>query len=218
VRLFPRPEEDRVLIARGSTVEALFGAARAVATARVLPASAVLTQLARDGVSRRGALLAVRLHGAPGALDAEERVLLEGIGLPVERLKGDEAKIVGSDISDFGGKGDVVITASARPATLAEAFAAVHAALPAASVVADILAGKLRAVIPAAATLGAETLIELRRRMERLDGGLTLETAPPDLVREVGAYAPRAAERRLALALRKRFDPAAVLAPGRFVT
>lgn len=66
--------------------------------------------------------------------------------------------------------------------------------------------------------LGRRTPAELgalRTRCEALRGALVLERAPLDTKRALGVWGNRGAPHRVGLALKQRFDPHEVLAPGR---
>ncbi len=93
VRLFPRPEEDRALIVRAERPGELIPLARAVATSPVVPASAVLVAPGSGG----GGALVVRLQGAPAAVDSDQRRILAGSPLDVERLDGTDALALFAD-------------------------------------------------------------------------------------------------------------------------
>ncbi|MDH5589639.1 MAG: hypothetical protein OEZ37_06295, partial [Gemmatimonadota bacterium] len=70
LRVFPRPDVDRVLQARATDARALLLAGRAVATGPVMAASVVLS-----GEGGGEAALSVRLHGSGATVDADERTV-----------------------------------------------------------------------------------------------------------------------------------------------
>lgn len=215
VRLFPRPEEERVLVVAGARPGDLVAAARAVATSPVVPASAVLVSPPPPGVAGEAALL-VRLQGASAAVEAEEARLLAGARLEAVRFGGPQATSLLS-AGDHAASADLVVRAAALPALLSGLLSAVTDALPGAMISADVLAGRLRAGVVDGAAVDAATLATLRRRVEAVGGGVVLERASQALAVAVHAYGDRGRAGALGAALRARFDPHGVLSPGRFV-
>lgn len=217
VRLFPRPAVDRVLVLEGDSPGALLADARALATAPLVPASAVLSLSGPDG---RGAALVIRLQGALPAVDAEElsiRRLLSGAPRCVD---GAEGSALLERIRDRACGGVLGLRAAALPAALPAVMDAVSGALPAAELSGDVLTGRVRAST-AEDDVAPEALVTLRRRMAELGGTLVLTRAPAAVVERAGAYRspgdPEPAAVRLASRLKRRFDPERTLSPGRFV-
>lgn len=213
VRLFPRPEEDRLLVSSADEPGALLSLARAVATGPVVPASAVL--MSPGGGGGVGATLAVRLQGARESVSAETaRLLSAGPGL--RQVSPEEVEELRDRMRDGAAAQPVVVRASALPGQLAELLGAVMAALPRGDMVADVLTGGIRCGVPVEGA-DADALAKLRLRVAAMGGSVTLERAPPDLVRGVPAYGPAGRAGALGSELRRRFDPGGVLSPGRFV-
>ena len=209
VRLFPVPQTQRLLLMRADTPGALVEAARAVASAPIVPASAVVL----GGVPEvgGGAGLLVRLHGAASSVEADGRTLREVMRGEVELLEGDDAAAL-MEVARDAGAGDPetgVAVASALPARMGDVLASVDSALGAVPVVMDVMGGHARfAFGPGQVT----ALPELRRAMEATGGALGIErwasgTDPvADAVSSVGAGEAALAER-----VRRVYD-----APGVF--
>jgi glycolate oxidase FAD binding subunit len=211
VRLFPRPEEDRLVTLASGDAGMLLGAARAVATGPLVPASAVLLRGGRYG----SGTLALRLQGASAAVPVDQERLLPR-GVDVRAVPAEEHAAALAEVRDHAADHPLVVRASALPGALAEVLDAVGGALPDANVAADVLTGRVRCGV-ADGRADPEALARLRARLESLGGSVTLERAPAELLEEVRAYGPGGRSHALGVALRRRFDPGGVLSPGRFV-
>lgn len=222
VRLFPRPEVDRVVVARGRSADMLL-LARRVATAPSLPASAVLARAATTRTSAGEAALILRLHGAEATVAAEERRILGSFSGPVDRLDGDEGRAFVAKVHDAAGTGSLVLRLSALPSRLGEVLGAATEALPDAAVAADPLTGRVRMALGSgadvagdadrsaawAAPLTPEELAKLAERVASLGGSFVVERAPPDLMAGVRSGPRR--NQALSASIKAHFDPHGVL-------
>ncbi len=213
LRLFPRPMEERAVVLEGDGPGALLDAARRVATAGVVPASAVLMS---PGPVGRGSALVVRVQGAGAAVDADVAKLLgPSLGL-AESLRGSEAQRTLEVVRDHAARHPLVLRAFALPGLLAEVLSAVHDAVPVAALSADVMSGRVRVGVESGADTAA--LAKLRARLEALGGSLVAERGAPELLAGFPAYGSAGKAAGLGRALRARFDPLGVLSPGRFET
>ena len=215
MRLFPRPAEDRAVVLEASGPGALLEEARRVATAGVVPASAVLLSPApapRGG----GACLVVRVQGAGAVADADAARLLGPSLTNAVVLRGDEALRALEAMRDHAAAPPLVLRAFALPGLLPEVLSAVQDAVPVAALAADVMSGRVR--VGVAAGVDPNALARLRTRLEALGGSLAVERAGPELLGAFAAYGPRGKAGALGRALRSRFDPHGVLSAGRFAT
>jgi len=212
-RVFPRPTEDRAVVVRADRPGALLDAARRVATAGVVPASAVLVNPAP---ASGGAALVVRVQGAPGAVDADTTELLGEAEPEATVLRGDDARRLHQAVRDHASGHALVVRAFALPGLLPEVLGALHDALPVAALAADVMSGRIRAGLEGGSPVDPGALESLRARLEALGGTLVLERASPSVLSEVPAYGPGGRAGMLGDALRARFDPGGVLSAGRF--
>ncbi|MDZ7781268.1 MAG: FAD-binding oxidoreductase [Gemmatimonadota bacterium] len=210
VRVFPVPQADRLLVARADDPEQLVAAARAVATAPLLPASLVLVA----GVEGHGgaAALLVRLHGARATVDADQATLERCIGSGLEVLEGEDARVLVRAARDHPAASGIGL-ASVLPACLGPALEAVRASVGSVDLAADASAGSIRFAFPAEAASG---LAGLREALEGLGGSLGLERFPADLElrREDVVTPPGPGEVALAERVRAAFDPSGVYWPS----
>jgi glycolate dehydrogenase FAD-binding subunit len=218
VRLFPRPARDLALVLRAPTLDDLVDAARAVATAPVVPASVVLVSAAAaatvdDPASATRPALVVRLHGAPEAVVADGARLQARVGRSVEPVEGAWAAALFTELRDHASTGEMVVRLSAPPAALGDALHAAFATPGVAAVAADVMAGRVRV----AAAASAAALAGLSAAAERLGGSCLVERAPADILSDAVAPGGSARVAALSSALKERFDPRGVLSPGRFV-
>jgi glycolate oxidase FAD binding subunit len=221
VRLFPRPRQDIALVldADGADgVGGLMAAARAVATAPVLPASAVLATGRRapeGGAPTEGASLVVRLAGAPETVAADAARLQGHVGRTFRVVEGALAGTLFEALRDHAAADDVVVRLAALPASLDVVSEAVAALPGTVRTLADVMSGRVRVGADAMST---EALGGLQHAAGRLGGSCVLARGPVELARAWGASAAEIAEGRvgtLSSALRARFDPTGVLWPGR---
>jgi glycolate oxidase FAD binding subunit len=214
VRVFPRPEEDRVMTCSASHAGELLSLARSVATGPVVPASAVL--MSRGEGTGGGATLAVRLQGASVSVSADQARLLPG-GSVFRQVPPGEVEALLERVRDHAAAHPVVVRASALPVHLADVLDAVGSALPQGETAADVMVGRVRCGVSDPGSVGSAALGKLRVRVEAMGGSVTLERAPKALLDGVSAYGPGGRAGALGVALRRRFDPGGVLSPGRFV-
>lgn len=214
VRLFPRPAADHVHVVSGEHPGELLAVARAVATAKVVPASAVL--VSGGPAAPETASLVVRVHGAAEAVAADARTLL-GEALDAARLASpSEAGVLLDAVRDQAADHPVVLRAFALPGLLPEVLAAVQDAVPVAALAADVLSGRVRVGVSDVGPEDADALLRLRARLEALGGTLSLERCPPEMAKRVRVHGGAGRSGELSAALRAHFDPAGILSSGRY--
>ena len=175
LRVFPRPQAQRVLLLEGAADglprEELLQAARAVSTAPVVPAAAVLLRRPAEEV------LVIHLTGSEPVLDADQARLEEAVGhdfrtaVHPERWVQRMAGRIGAD-GAFGARHHGL------PASLPERWTAWVAAAPTATLHVDVLGGPLRAHLPPDAV--DETVLGRLREMARRDSAPVLFDAVPE--------------------------------------
>jgi len=215
VRLFPRPEREVALVMEADRAEDLVAPARAVATAPVLPASAVLAAGFRTtaaGGAVRAASLVVRVAGAPGTVAADAARLQAHVGGSFRTVEGAEAASLFEDLRDHAAAGEAVVRMASLPASVGDLLAAVAAVPGPVHVLADTMVGTVRM---AAEGLSGEAWAELRGVAARLGGGCVLERGPLELLDVPGASPADSRVEALTSELRARFDPSGVLWRGR---
>ncbi len=199
IRVFPRPGVDRILVLEGEFPE-LLAAARAMATAPVVPASAVL---ARTDV-HAGARLVVRLHGSQAMVDADQATMARRVQGSFQVMEGEAAVPVLESARDACYDEAVVLLLTALPARLPELLAEGGDG----SFVADVIAGRVH-LAPHDRT---ETAVRaLVRRAEDLGGSARILVGPQELRGIVANSGPAVV---IADKLRAVFDPNGIMRPG----
>jgi len=206
LRAFPIPAVDRVLVYRSSDVTGLAEVARAVRTARILPASSYLLSPAEGG----GAALVMRLHGAKSTVDADQATVERHAGVGFEAIP--DAGVFLETARDHASGGALTLLMSVLPSRLFDAIAVAGRRLGDVSVAADTYAGWARVSTGA---IDATALSALRDDVEALGGTVSVVSA--DASRELHALGSRSTqeERDLSARLEQVFDPSGALWPCR---
>lgn len=199
IRVFPKPEVDRVLVLDGELKE-LLPAARAVATAPLMPASAVLTGTG----SGPAAKLVVRLHGSAAVVEAERARLEDRVGKPFRALDGEQIRVGLESLRDVCGRQSVLLRLTALPSKLPDLIAEGSDG----EYVADVMAGHLLVAPRDKSDAAVRALVA---RAQDLQGSARFFSAPPELSGIADQVGPAAA---LADKLRHMFDPAGILSTG----
>jgi FAD/FMN-containing dehydrogenase len=211
VRLFPRPQTERLLVQRSADPLRLVHVARAVAKAPVVPASVAV---AHGMASEPESMLVVRLHGASQAVEADTGTLQRAAGGGLQILEGEEASRVVQELRDHpdGGRSEGpggLGRANCLPTRLHDALTAIAGTIGPARWTADAYGGEVRFAFDEEAV---DTMPDLRVALEAMGGSLGLERAPAgvrlDATRVCTAMRP--AEAALAERVRAVFDPAGV--------
>ena len=207
LRAFPLPVCDRVLVSEADSLTQLIAPALAVGTAPVLPVSVVVA----GPLEWRGDTnaLVVRLHGAPGTVDADQATIEAHLGRTFQVIEEDRADSLLSDLRDTCGGGARSLELSVLPSRLGDLVPGL-VELNAGPFVIDSYGGRLRIDGDG---LGPDDVATMREAVEALGGALRVVRWDAD-DRPAGTAA-REAELRLAGRLESIFDPGGVLWPAR---
>jgi len=230
IRLFPLPEREVSLVYRASRAGDLVDVSRKLATAPVTAASLQLLSPLPGDQPEGGAAVVARVLGRSEEVSGTCRLLQRSAGRAADgELEGDASRDLHRSVEDGGGRGEVELCLSLAPARLAELLG-----------LADELSGALCSAggrelrrrvdlgsgvleldlvgIPEEPAACAGPLGEARERLRAQGGGLGLLRAPPEVFGEIGSAEPFGARRRLSEGLKRAFDPAGVLVPGRGIS
>jgi glycolate oxidase FAD binding subunit len=199
IRVFPTPAVDRLLVLEGD-VSSLLEAARAVTTAPLVPASAVLTRLAAGGP----ASLVVRLHGSAETVASDQATIAERAGEEFDAFEGAEALPLLERTRDACSDDQLLLHLSVLPSRLPELLAEGEDG----AFAADVMAGRVRM---APHDSGVEAVRRLMTRARSLQGSARIEGGSPELSALATAPGELAG---LADRLRASFDPAGILRTG----
>lgn len=208
MRVFPRPRGERLLVLDGVGTEALLEAARAVATAATVPASAVLL---RRGGGGEGGLL-VRLQGPAETLASDRNTLEGAVGAALEAPAATAGVL--DEARDLGSGGGLAFRQGGLPADLPLRWRAFRSRFPEADLRADVMTGRIRGAFRE--TPGPETVAAVREVGEATGGPVLFTALAPELHGAVQPWGGPGGDGGLSESLRARFDPHRVLTPGRF--
>jgi glycolate oxidase FAD binding subunit len=223
VRLRPLPEADRTMaiVAREGS-ERLAGLASLVA-ARVQPAAAELVSpaLTREiGLDVPGWALFARFLASPGAVaDAELRLAPALRTRESGILSPEAAETVWSSFDEREARAPIVVRLASLPTHLDATLAAAERVdgTRAPWVLAHAGEGIVRLLIQREDAGLAERIEDARRELEKEGGSVIIAQGTPALMQRVDPWGEVGAQQRLMEELKQTFDPAGVLAPGRFV-
>lgn len=184
------------------------------------------------GVDPDAWLLAVRLHGNREAVEDAVRRVEEAAGrAAARRLEGADGRGFWDAVSQAEAGVALVARVALPPSRLKDTLMLARRLLGevgggngADGIIADACAGVVHALVRGGAfseagahRRAAAALRETRGEVEGEGGTVVVSHGPPALVREVGAWGDPGPALRLMQELKRRFDPAGVLNPGRFV-
>ncbi|HEX9106967.1 MAG TPA: FAD-binding oxidoreductase, partial [Longimicrobiales bacterium] len=229
-RLRPLPRADRTLALRSSVAQACVSAARAIRQERLEPvAMEILSPEASARVAAAGAwTLLLRLHGPAGAVDElaprVERIAA-GEGRAVETLEPEAAAVAWSTLSTLEAQAALVIRLAALPGELGRTLSLAQEVADAGgwsdgARVAHAGDGIVRVLGPAAADAPAwgdvaAAVERARLTLSPAGGTVVIARAPAELMQRIDPFGYVGAA-TLMEGIRRTFDPAGVLSPGRF--
>ncbi len=235
-RLFPIPESDVTMVFCASEVAELLPAARSMALSP-LPLAAVelVDSLALEEHGVPEAALLVRLLGStPQVEEMASRITndLQDSGGRTLKLQGDRSRALFQKLEGWEDGAGLVARLSMLPSELGTLLEEAEGLRPLAtgwsdpgatmSLSAQVGTGVLRLKIsdlPGTAERLDPWIIafrDLRGRLEEKGGSLVLHSGPSVLMEEVGPWGAPGLERHLLEGLKAEFDPAGILARGRF--
>lgn len=230
VRLRPIPEQDATVLLTAREAAPLLEVVARIREARLEPVALELVSgPLQGGWSGTGWALLVRLQGNAEAVAAAESSLREIGDRGSLQASTPPAAAAGlwSVLGELEAGAGLSIRLADVPSRLEETLAQAlripgmgtgspvlaHAGV---GIVRVLVPGPGAGLLPDAERL-ATALLDARAALGRRRGTLTIARAPEALLRRVAPYGEVGPALRIMQALKKEFDPAGVLAPGRFV-
>ncbi|NIM05909.1 MAG: FAD-binding protein [Armatimonadetes bacterium] len=228
LRLYSLPEESRSLLLHVSGTKRAFGIARKIlacspAAVQALDASAA--KQVNDKIDLRSEeeswLVAVDLMGDSAAVEKQAQEIEKSCGREIVSLVGEERLQTWKLIRNLIGAEDesiILCRANLPPACIEEWAGIVREVSPDCLLVA--CPGTGRAWMrwrPQTQDAASEAIGVLRAEAVKLGGHLIVEAAPEEWRSGLDIWGQPPAELPLLRAVKQAFDPAGILAPGRFV-
>lgn len=217
-RVFPVPRDERVLVLEEREDGTFLAAARGVATAPVVPASAALVRWgAWRSVDGPREMLMVRLHGAPATVTSDRAALERAAGTGFREADPSPDGPGGplAHVRDAGSGGSLAFRQGGLSAELPVRWRAFRTRLPGAELQADLFSGVLRGSLQEASPETVETVRSAAAASHR---PVLFTAVEPPLRDRVVPWSGDGRDRGLTGRLTSRFDPFDVLAPGRLAT
>ena len=218
LRLKPQPEVDRTVVVQAPSFDVIADVSDAIISQGLDPVALEILsdELSQHIVHEKGWTLLVRLHGnAAGITDARARVFQVADGLIVrdvdaavwhelaEHEAAAGAKLRFANLPSAFRDTTAIALRSGQSAAMTNARVAVHAG-----------DGIVRLLGDGVAAGAADAIAHERADMAKSGGTLIIERMPNDFEMEAFGHADPAG---LMQAMKKVFDPAGILGPGRFV-
>ena len=205
IRAFPEPIQDRVLVLAATSVSELAEASRRIATAPIVPASAVVVDRLPTSDTPG---LALRLHGSKVTVDADQRSLEDHLGVKLATVDDPVSFVEG--VSERCGAETVVVRLSTSPSHFG-GFLELADGDAVSSVALDPYGARGRVAFADSEAATSSGLLERAAS----DGAWAVERAPADSVLWLDEPAVSDGERALIEGLHRTFDPQGILWPTR---
>ena len=233
MRVHPLPAVDRSLLYKGSDLTE--GAALACRLAQV-PLSLAAVELLVPGDGESGAnssspLVAVRILESVDGADEAERVVSERAGMPpVQRLEGEKSAAIFDNVRAMEDGAELVLRLTLLPSRLPELVemtsrlsglydpTAEWGMRFAAHAHTGVLRVMIARMIRSDDGLDQATVVlgVLRRSLEAEGGSLVVSQGPPEILGAMGAWGESGPVAPFTTGIQAAFDPASILAQGRF--
>ena len=233
MRVHPVPAIDRSLLYKGS--DPTEGAALACRLATA-PLSLAAVELLVPGDGESGAnssspLVAVRILESVDGADEAERIVSERAGMPpVQRLEGEKSAAIFANVRAMEDGAELVLRLSLLPSRLPELVemtsrlsglydpTAGWGMRLAAHAHTGVLRVMIARMIRSDDGLDQATVVlgVLRRSLEAEGGSLVVSQGPPEIVGAMGAWGESGEVAPFTAGIQAAFDPASILAQGRF--
>lgn len=233
IRLYPLPDRDVSIVLGGAGWGEVHQAGRVLAGSSLsLGALELLDGVEGIGGEGTGPYVLVRLLGSASEVEEMERRVRQMVqGLSAKRLEGPESRGLHRSLTEVEHEAGMVLRVALLPSRLErgrellEGFLAgvgigtggVRTATHLGSGVTRVVVAPTEEDHSEAGMPSAGGILALREAVEREGGTVTVSFGPPDVVREVGAWGDTGALAGIQRDLKREFDPAGILSPGRFV-
>ncbi|HEV8483956.1 MAG TPA: FAD-binding oxidoreductase [Blastocatellia bacterium] len=218
-KLRPLPESFQTAVVL-SDLNSLVHAAECILASEVIPASLFLTRGAfSDSATGSPDEWALRVRFADNAAAVKHQM-----SLMLKLTQGSEAAILSADgdsmwaaVADVDRLGRNALRLSVPISVTAAVVQEASTILPECAVSADLGTGVVRLAFDAEDVVAMDVIRQLRSRIADVGGSLVIERAGLALRRQIDAWGEIGATAELMRAVKERFDPRAILNPGRFV-
>jgi glycolate oxidase FAD binding subunit len=233
IRLFPLPQRDVSIVAGGASWGEVHEAGRTLAQSSLsFGALELLEGVEGLGGGGAGPSFLVRLLGSTPEVEEMERRVREMVhGLSVQRFEDPDSRDLHNSLTKVEEEAGLVLRMTLLPSRLerGRGFLEEHLAGPGMGtggvrIATHLGSGVTRVIVPLPEGKQdevkmplAQGVLALREAVEREGGSVTVSSGPPDVVREVGAWGAPGALAGIQRDLKREFDPAGILSPGRFV-
>jgi glycolate oxidase FAD binding subunit len=221
-KLRPIPERSATLMVTSYSAGSLVRTASDLLASELRPASLFLARGFRPllaGESKGAGVLLVRFVESNEAVDYQistVRRITTDSGQVIE-LADSEAATVWTRVANVDQQAANAFKLSVPISRAAESIEELMASVPQSTIAADLGTGIIRIALDADHQQSAELAVRWRREAASSGGTLTIEQAPLEVRRRVGAWNDAGPAAALMGSIKANFDPEGLLSPGRFV-
>ncbi|HEU4391685.1 MAG TPA: FAD-binding oxidoreductase [Blastocatellia bacterium] len=220
-KLRPLPERSATVVLTSTSPEDLLRAASGILTSELRPSSLFLT----SGFSRwfdsgpvRSTVLLLRFLESNEAVEYQiGRTRVISSGCHASELVEADASAAWSRVANVDREASTCFTLSLPISRAAEYALRLAGEVPKPVVAADLGAGIIRMAFDVDDRRGAELADCWRREVSSFGGTLTIDRAPLEVRRRVGAWNDPGPAAVIMQRIKSSFDPDSLLSPGRFV-
>jgi glycolate oxidase FAD binding subunit len=219
-KLRPLPDSNLTLMITSDRRDSLFQLSRRALASELQPASVLITRrLSAPKVSNwpEDALF-IRFIDNRSAVEHQVTWMRQAHedSRAITVLSEDEANSVWTEVADFD-QCSTRVRISVPLSAVSDVFEKAFLAHPSCVATADIGTGIIRLAFDANGNAVVELLQMLRARVEAANGSMVIEKASADARLAVDAWGDVGSTAELMRSIKDRFDPQALLNPGRFV-
>ena len=219
LKLRPYPESIATAVIAGDSISEMFDAARRIMASDLRPVSVLLTNVVTPSlceVNTGSWLLLIRFADDASSV-AHQMRRIQAVARAGESVAREEDDLLWTEIGDAHQTEANVVRMSSPVSSVESLVDRALEVMPRSSVQADVGAGSVRVAFDSEDETAGGIIRGLRTSAEGLGGVLTIERSDLATRRQIDTWGEVGPTVTLMRSIKARFDPNAILNPGRFV-